>query len=374
MKSYNPEKMILTAGPSISEKEIEYVTIALKEGWNENWSGYIREFEHQFSQYIGVKYAMTTSSCTGAMHLSLVALGIGPGDEVLVPELTWVATASVVEYVGAKPVFIDVDEETWTINPQRIESAINSRTKAIMPVHLYGHPAQIDSIEKIADQHNLHIIEDAAPAIGALFNGKNVGTFGDFAAFSFQGAKMLVTGEGGMLVTDSEELYLKAKQYGDHGRSLTSPSSFLIDKVGYKYKMSNIQAALGLAQLERIDELITKKRQIFTWYFDRLNSIDGLHTNHEADWARSIYWMTSIFLKSKFNISRDELIELLKKDMIDTRPVFPPISHFPMWPQIDNPIATDIGRNAMNLPSGHNLSEDQVDYICERIRRHLRID
>ena len=373
MKKYQPKNLILTAGPSISEKEINYVRDAAQNGWNENWSGYLNKFENKFSEIIDTKFAMATSSCTGAMHLSLLALGIGDGDEVIVPDLTWVATASVIKYVGANPVFVDVDENTWTIDPNKIHEAITKRTKAIIPVHLYGQPAKMDDVMDISKEYDLFVIEDAAPAIGATFNGKCVGSFGDIGTFSFQGAKMVVTGEGGMLVTDDEKLYNKIQKVGDHGRSKTHWHAFWIDELGYKYKMSNLQAAFGLAQIERIDELVNKKRQIFDWYNKRLDNIDGLKLNKEAQWAKSIYWMTSIYLKGKFDIDRDSLIHKLKEDLVDTRPVFPKISRYPLWDEYDNPISQNIGDNALNLPSGHNLTEDHIDYICNCIRKHLGV-
>lgn len=366
-----PDKMILTAGPSVTDLEMKYVMDAVAHGWNENGGSYLRRFEESFADLIGTKYTMSTSSCTGAMHLSLLALGIGAGDEVLVPELTWVATASTVKYVGAIPIFVDVDKHTWTMDPEKARAAVTPQSRAIMPVHLYGHPAKMDDIMALAKEFNLKVLEDAAPAIGAEFNGQRVGTFGDLGAFSFQGAKMVVTGEGGMLVTDNEDLLARARKYGDHGRSTELGKKFWIDDVGYKYKMSNMQAAFGLAQIERIDELVYKKRQIFNWYNRRLEDIAGLQLNKEASWAKSIYWMSSIYMEGQFPASRDELIAKLKEDMIDTRPVFPRISQYPMWPDCDSPVADHIGNNSINLPSGHQLTEEDVDYICGRIRHHL---
>ena len=243
-----------------------------------------------------------------------------------------------------------------------------------MPVHLYGHPAKMDTIMEIAKSNGLLVIEDAAPAVGAEFKGKKVGSFGDAGAYSFQGAKMLVTGEGGMLTTNNPELLAKIQQLGDHGRSRDPEKAFWIDELGYKYKMSNMQAAFGLAQLERVEELIERKRTIFNWYYRRLKDIPNLKMNKEATWAKSIYWMSSIYLDGEFPVSRDELIKKLREDMIDSRPVFPTISRYPMWrSDCYNPIAEHIGDNAINLPSGHNLKEDQVDYICKCILNHLAI-
>jgi len=249
--------MILTAGPSITQKEIDYVTDAVTNGIDEHWNDYIKRFEKAFAEYIGVKHALTTSSCTGALHLALVALGIKEGDEVIVPDSSWIATASVVRYVNAKPVFADVLPSSWCIDPDSIKRLITSRTKAIIPVHLYGQPADMTRIMDIADLHGLKVIEDAAPSVGAEIDGKHTGSFGDIGCFSFQGAKMVSTGEGGMIVTDDTELFERVKHFAEHGRS---GSGFDISDIGYKYKMSNIQAALGLAQLERVDVLIAKKR------------------------------------------------------------------------------------------------------------------
>lgn len=363
-------QMILTAGPSISAREISYVMDAARNGWNNQWGTYIKRFETTFAEYIGVKHAMSTSSCTGALHIALAALGIGPGDEVIVPDITWVATANAVVYVGATPVFADVDAESWCMDPSSFESLITPRTKAVIPVHLYGHPAPVDKIVAIARKHKLYVIEDAAPAIGAECNERKVGTFGDFATFSFQGAKLAVTGEGGMLVTNNDELYAKAYALWDQGRE---PGTFWIKQNGLKYKASNMQAAFGLGQIERISELIEAKRKIFNWYAKGLQNVPHIKLNYELPWARSIYWMTSILLDEKAGITRNELQAALKKRNVDTRPVFPAISQYPHWPraQAPQPLAFKIGNQAINLPSGGCLKREQVDYICRCIKELL---
>ena len=364
--------MILTAGPSITQKEIDYVNDAVRTGWNNDWNSYLTRLEGAFKEKFKAKHTLLTSSCTGAMHMGIRALGIKEGDEVIVPELTWVATATVVNYVGATPVFVDVDKDTWTMDPESFRKAITPRTKAVMPVHLYGHPAKMDEIMAIAREHDLKVLEDAAPAIGATVNGQFCGTFGDIAVFSFQGAKMMVTGEGGIVMTSNDDLFGDIRQYSEHGRSKDPTKTFWIETIGYKYKMSNIQAALGLAQFERINELIDKKRLIFSWYKKRLSSLEGLKLNEEASWAKSIYWMSSIQLVRDSGVSRDKLMLYLKEDGIDTRPVFPTISKYPMWySDCQNPNAVTISENSINLPSGHNLEEEQVDYICGKIIEHL---
>lgn len=363
------DKMILTSGPSITQIEIDYVTDAVTNGIDEHWGDYIKWFEKAFAEYIGVKHAMTTSSCTGALHLALVALGIGKGDEVIVPDCSWIATASAVRYVGAEPVFVDIDPISWCISPQSIIEKISGRTKAIIPVHLYGQPADMAEIMIIAEEYNLSVIEDAAPSVGAEISGKHTGSFGDIGCFSFQGAKMLATGEGGMLVTNDSKLFEKVKHFAEHGRS---GSGFEISDIGYKYKMSNLQAALGLAQLERVEELIAKKVQIYEWYREELKSISGLWLNKQnTDSEKSIYWMTSIVLNKGFAVTRDELMSALKERNIDTLPIFPPMSSFRMFASCNNPVARHVGDNGINLPSGHRITHDQVIYICDCIKEIL---
>jgi perosamine synthetase len=361
---------ILTAGPSISNREINYVQDAVSTGWNYHHSDYIDRFENSFAEYVGSKYAMATSSCSGALHLALLALGIGPGDEVIVPDVTWVATASAVMYTGAKPVFADINVGDWTINPDSIKGLINKKTKAIMPVHLYGYGAAMTRIMEIARDNNLHVVEDAAPAIGTEINMKRAGTFGDFGCFSFQGAKLLVTGEGGMLVTDNEDLYKRAKKIQDHGRK---PGTFWIDEIGHKYKMSNVTAALGLAQIERAENLIFRKRRINRWYTDSLSDIETITFQSESPGTRSIYWMNSFTLNDELIISRDELIRSLKKDGIDSRPVFPAISQYPIWKYeaTVQPNAKKIGATGINLPSGVLLSKSAIEKVCMSIRKAI---
>jgi len=365
--------MILTAGPSITKLEIDYVNDAVKNGWNNNWNSYLLRLEEAFKDKFNVKHALLTSSCTGGMHMAARALGIGEGDEVLVPELTWVATASAPYYLGAKPVFVDVDKDTWTIDLESAEKYVTDNTKAIMPVHLYGHPSNMDQVMKFATKFNLKVLEDAAPAIGAKCNNNLVATYGDASVFSFQGAKMMVTGEGGIVLTNDDEVFAKIKQYSEHGRSRDPSKTFWIETIGYKYKMSNIQAALGLAQFERLDELVSKKREIFSWYEERLSQYDDIKLNKEADWAHSIYWMTSINLLGE-SMNRDSLMMSMKEDNIDTRPVFPTISKYPMWySECDNPNATAISENSINLPSGHNLTKNDINQVCDSIIKNLNL-
>lgn len=366
---YKPKKMILTAGPDISDREIKYVNDAVTNGWNWHFQDYTKKFEEKFAKHAGVKYAMTTSGGTGALHIALAALGIGPGDEVIIPEITYFACSDIVMLLGAKPVFVDVLKDTWCIDPVAVEKAITKRTKAIMPVDIYGNPAEMDEILKITKKYKLKIVEDACPAVGSVYKGKRPGSMGDFGAFSFQGAKIMVTGFGGMLVTNNAELFEKAKYINNHGED--SNKKFWQTSVGYTFEMTNIQAALGLAQLERIETFVKKKRQIFDWYYERLKDVEGISMNFERPNTKSNRWMSSVILEKDFGITRDELMKKLKAKMIDTRPFFYPISMFPMYKEQKTPVAHHVGLDGINLPSGLMRTEEEVDYISTTIRKLL---
>jgi len=368
----SPPNQILTAGPSISSREIVYVNKAVSLGWNLNHSKYIKLFEEKFAQSVGSKYAMTTSSCTGALHLSLLSLGIGPGDEVIVPDITWVATASAVAYVGAKPVFADVDPVSWNITVESIQKVLTNKTKAIIPVHLYGFGAPMPEIVSFAKLNKLFIVEDAAPAIGTEIDGKFAGTFGQFGCYSFQGAKLLVTGEGGMLVSNDEDLMKKAWKIQDHGRK---PGTFWIEELGYKYKMNNITAALGLAQIERVDVQIEKKREINNLYKELLSGIDQLSFQEELVKTKSICWMTSIQFTKTSGLDINFLAKYLGENGVDTRPVFPTIHSYPMWKvNIENPVASYISSNSINLPSGVALTHESVVKISNLILDWVKVN
>lgn len=370
---YKPNKIILTAGPSISAKEIAYVSDAVKNGWNFHFNDYVEKFEKKMASYVGVKYAMATSSGTGALHLSLLAMGIKEGDEIIIPEISAVASANVITYVGAKPVFVDIDKDSWCIDPKSFKKAITKKTRAVIPVDLYGHPYNADEINRIAKEHNLFILEDACPSLGATYKGRKTGSLGDIAAYSFQGAKVAVAGEGGMLVTNNGTLFEKASYIADLGRD-RKKGAFWHTIIGYKYRLPNVAAALGLAQVERIEFLVERKRKIFNWYKERLGDIDGLAMNTEKKWAKNTYWMSSIVLKKKFTLSRDKLMAKLKEHMIDTRPFFYPFSMLPVYKQAtDNKVAYQVGLNGINLPSGVTLTEEQVDYTCQKVKKFLRI-
>jgi len=364
-------KFIPIAEPSITQREINYVTDAVKSGWVSSLGHYITEFEKKFAEYIGVKYALTTSNGTTALHLALVTLKIKEGDEVIVPDLTFVATANAVAYTRAKPIMVDVEPDTWCINPNCIKKAISKKTKAIIPVHLYGHPADMDEINKVAKEYGLYVIEDAAEAHGAEYKDKKVGSLGDVGVFSFYGNKIITTGEGGMITTNDEKLYQRAKFLRDH--AMNPEKRYWHPEIGYNYRMTNLQAALGLAQLERIDELIEKKRQILGWYKEFLGDLEGIRLNPEKEWAKNVFWMVCIVLEKELGISRDELMAKLKEKGIDTRPFFYPMSQMPMYNSGEvRSVTYNLSERGLNLPSGVNLNKDEVQWICETIKTILK--
>jgi len=359
-------KFIPVTGPSITRKEIEYVAQATKDGWNENCTKYVDLFEKKFASYVGRKYSLATSSCTGAIHLAYLALGLKSGDEVIVPNITWIAGVEPLYYIGAKPVFADIDPETWCIDPNDIERKITKKTKAILVVDLYGNMPKMDSIAKIAKKHGLEIIEDAAEAVGCEYYGKKAGSFGDVSCFSFHGSKTMTTGEGGMLLADSRDIIEKAEYYNDHCKD--SQKTFWNLEIGYKYKMSNFQAACGLAQLERIEELVEKKRQIFYWYRERLSGVPGLRLNVEPAKTKNTYWMVTVVIDKQCNIGKEMILDRLSKLNIQARPFFYPLSSLPVINRkVDTPISFDISSRALNLPCGLKTTREQVDYVCKSL-------
>lgn len=372
LKIKTMKKFIPVSEPSITEKEISYVTDAVKSGWVSSLGRYIEDFEKRFAEYIGAKYALTNSNGTVALHLALVSLGITEGDEVIVPDLTFVATANAVAYTRAIPIFADIEPETWCIDPEDIKAKITDKTKAIIPVHLYGHPADMDPIIKIAEEYNLYVIEDAAEAHGAEYKGIKTGRLGTCGVFSFYGNKIITTGEGGMITTNDEIFYDKARFLRDH--AMSKEKRYWHTEIGFNYRLTNIQAALGLAQIERIGELISKKRQIFNWYKEFLGDLDGIRLNPEKEWAKNVYWMVCLVLERDTGISRDELMETLKHRGIDSRPFFYPISQMPVYKKKKfNPVAYQLSQKGLNLPSGINIEKEEVEYICKNIKNNLDV-
>ena len=367
-----PEKIIPTTGPSITEKEVRYIAQAAKDGWNENYIKYVALFEEKFAEYVGRKYALATSSCTGALHLSYLALGLKKDDEVIVPNITWIASVEPLYYIGTKPIFVDIEPDTWCLDPKKIEEKITKNTKAILVVDLYGHIADMSRITKIAKKHNLKIVEDAAEAIGSEYYGKKAGSFGNVSCFSFHGSKTMVTGEGGILLTDNKKIIDKARYFNDHCKD--PKKVFWNLEIGYKYRMTNFQSACGLAQLERIEELIEKKRQIFLWYKKRLSRISSLQLNTERPHTKNTYWMVTVIIDKKYNISKEKLMKELKKFNIQARPFFYPLSLLPAINcKVDTPVSFDVSPRGINLPCGQNITEEQVGYVCDSLIKLLNI-
>ncbi len=366
---------IPVSGPWITDKEVTYVADAARNAWYSNANVYNARFESAFAQYVGTRFAVSLPSCTSAIHLSLMALGIGPGDEVIVPDATWIATSAPISYVGATPVFVDVDEKTWCLSADSFEECITPRTRAVIPVDLYGGMPDMDAIRSIAERHGIAVVEDAAEALGASYRGRRAGSFGNTGVFSFHGSKTLTTGEGGMLVTNREELWKRIQFLRDHGRA-PGDRMFYNTEVAWKYKMSSLQAALGLAQLERIDELVARKREIFGWYAARLRDVPGITLNHEPPGVQNVYWMVTAIVDPALGIAKEDLMSALLERGIDTRPFFHPLSSLPAYrdcpstkqAQERNGVSYRIGRCGINLPSGFNVTEAVADRVATELR------
>ena len=358
---------IPVAEPEIDNEELQNVIEAVKSGWVSSKGPFIEEFERNFSSYVNVKYGVTTSNGTTALHLALVALGLGKGDKVLVPSLAFAAVANAIAYTGAEPIFVDSHPEYWCINPSEIEEKIDSKTKAIMVVHLYGHPCDMDEIMRMAENHGLHVIEDCAEAHGAEYKGRTVGSFGVVSCFSFYGNKIITTGEGGMCLTNDEELASKMRMLRDHG--IKPDKRYWHDIIGFNYRMTNLQAALGVAQLKKMDFLIAKKRQIAIAYQKLLQNLPTVRPAPEMPWAKSVYWLYSVLVDKAL---RDKIIQYLEERGIEIRPFFYPIHILPPYKKkIKLPVAEELSAAGLNLPSGFRLSVNQIQEAVELLSESL---
>ena len=359
---------IPVAQPELGEEELNNVVQAVKSGWISSKGEFIHTFEEEFAHYCGTKYGVATSNGTVALHLALTALGIGAGDEVLIPSLTFVATSNAVTYTGAKPIFIDSHPIYWCINPDRLEEKITPWTRAIIPVHLYGHPCDMDAIMQVVRQHNLYLIEDADEAHGAEYKGRKVGSLGDIACFSFYGNKIITTGEGGMCLTNDESLYRSMQILRDHGAD--PARRYWHDRIGFNYRMTNLQAAVGVAQLLRLDSFVERKRQLASWYNSLLQGVPGIELPVEMPWARNVYWMYSIVVSDSFPISRDGLMNRLAEEGVETRPFFWSMHLLPPYSQgMSFPQAERLSHRGINLPSSVSLTREQAEYIAAIIRK-----
>ena len=364
--------------PSITEKEISYATEAAANGWGSKCYEYINKFENMFKEYLNVNYTIATSSCTGALHMGLYALGIKPGDEVIAPDITWVATISPIIYLGAIPVLVDVNENDWCIDIKKVEEAITEKTKAIIGVHLYGNLCNMDELLRISKKYNIPVIEDSAEGLGSVYKGKKAGSIGKFSTFSFHGTKTLTTGEGGMFATNDSELYNKVLTLSNHGRNKNQYKQFWFDVIGFKYKMSNIQAAIGCAQMERIDELVSRKIEIFEIYKQKLKDFP-LRLNHTPKDCVNSYWMTTAIFDKDINFDREKLLLEFKNNNIDGRVFFYPLSlifkdsvdYDKMKIKEYNSVSYSIYNRAVNLPCYHDIKESDIDRVTDCIKRIL---
>lgn len=365
---------IPVAAPALVGNEKAYVMECLESTWISSNGKYIERFEGAFANFCNVKHAITCCNGTVALHLALMALGVGPADEIIVPTLTYVATANAVTYCGARPVFIDSEPETWTLNPSLIEKSITPRTKGIIVVHLYGHPVDMDAVLTLARKRGLFVIEDAAEAHGAKYKGKMIGSLSDIATFSFYGNKILTTGEGGMVVTNNDDLGARIRIL--KGQGMDPNRRYWFSVVGYNYRMTNIAAAIGLAQLEKVDWHIGRRREIATRYIEHLKDVKGIALQPEKPWAYNVYWMISAVLSENLLTSRDYVVSELAELGIETRPFFYPMHTLPIYRELAKgrsfPVADRLAARGINLPSSAALCEEDIDFVCSELVRLLR--
>ncbi|MFH1456495.1 MAG: DegT/DnrJ/EryC1/StrS family aminotransferase [Patescibacteria group bacterium] len=358
--------------PVISKEAKKNVNKALDTGWISSAGKFVEEFEKKFADYLGVKHAITTSNGTAALHTALVALGITKDDEIIVPAFTMISSIFSIMYIGAKPVFVDCELETYNIDPKKIEEKITKKTKAIMPVHIYGHSCDMDPIIELTKKYNLYLIEDAAEVHGGEYKGKKCGTMSDIACFSFYGNKIITTGEGGMVVTNNDELASKARKIKDLYHS--DEKRFIHKEIGYNYRMTNLQAAIGCGEMEHIDEYIEKKKRMSNLYDKKLEKIEGIKTPITKPDVKNVYWMYGILIEEeKFGINRDEFREKLKNVGVDTRDFFYSPNDQPLltkaYKNLEQFINTNyISNRGCYLPSGLAITEEQINYTCQQIK------
>jgi len=373
MNAESTKSRIYYTKPSITELEIRYATDAATNGWGEHCYDYIHRFERLFSQHLGVRHAIATSSGTGALHMGMAGLGIGPGDEVILADINWIASAAPIVHLGAKPVLVDVLPDTWCLDPAAVEAAITPRTKAILAVHLYGNLCDMDALAAIARRHDLQLVEDAAEAIGSVWHGQRAGSMGAFGAFSFHGTKTITTGEGGIFVTNDDALYERVLTLSNHGRARGESRQFWPERIGFKYKMSNIQAAIGCAQMERIDELIAGKRRIFEAYRGALAGLP-LRMNPEPQGTVNGYWMPTIVVDACVAFDREALLDAFRAENIDGRVFFWPLSSLSMFEDCPgNTTSYGVSTRAVNLPSYIDLTDAELARVCNHVRSLLEL-
>ena len=356
--------------PSLAGNEKKYVNECLDSTWISSKGKFVNEFEESFAQYIGIKHATSVSNGTVAIHLALVALGIGEGDEVIVPTLTYIASVNAISYTNATPVFVDSLQDSWQIDYNDVRKKITKKTKAIMAVHLYGHPCEMDTLVSICKEYGLFLIEDCAEAIGTKYKGKHVGTFGHISTFSFFGNKTITTGEGGMVVTNDETLFDRSTHF--KGQGLAKSREYWHDVIGFNYRMTNICAAIGLAQLEQIEKILENKRRVAALYSTNLKDSSIVFHNPISDEVEHSFWMCSILAKE--TEEREEIRNSLKLNGVETRPLFFPVHTMPMYAKAfqSHPIAENLGWRGINLPSYPELANAEIEFICNKIKEVLK--
>ena len=367
-------KFIPVCEPMLAGNELKYVTEAVSTGWISSAGKYVTEFERQFAQYCGCEYGVAVCNGTVALHLALVALGIGPGDEVILPNFTMIATAFAVCYTGAIPVFVDADPATWNVDVRRIEEKITDRTKAILPVHLFGMMCDMDAIEAIAKRHNLYVVEDAAESHGAEYKGRKAGSCSDLACFSFFANKNVTTGEGGMVVTNNRELYDRLRYHKNMCFPLDGPRNYMHADIGFNYRMSNVVAAIGLAQTEKADVYKSLRMRNNAYYRQYLCDVPGIQFQALSEEYVNVAWMNAIVVDPKmYGHTKDELIAFLKENGVDTRLLFVGMHRQPCLKNVgadctgEYPVTDWLTENGLYLPSASSLSEDDIKYICQLI-------
>lgn len=363
-------KKISYSDAQILKSDLISISKAAEDGWGSNHSKYVEIFEKKFAEKLKIKFALATSSCTGALQIAISSLNLKKGSEVIICDTNWIATLSAIIHSNLTPVFVDANYKTWCIDPKEIEKKISKKTKLIIVTHLYGNIANIKEIIKIAKKHKIFVIEDAAEALGSSFKGKMCGTFADIGCYSFHGSKIITTGEGGMIVTKNKKIFERCKILSNHGRELKKHHSFISSRIGFKFKMTNLQAALGISQLKRLDKNIKKKEYIFKLYKKHLGKI-AFQTNLNFKMSINSYWMTNIVFDSKYRVNIKKLIKFLQKFNIQSRPFFPPLSMMKMFNKIPQKNSLKLYENSINLPSSLNLTKSEIVYVCKKINQFV---
>jgi perosamine synthetase len=367
----NPAEFIPISNPALVGNELKYVVDCVESNWISSLGKYVNGFEEAFAEFCGTSHAVSCSNGTTALHLALLALGVKPGDEVIVPTLTYVATANAVVYCGAKPVFVDSEPQTWNMDPARIEELIGPATKGIIVVHLFGHPVDMDPIMEIARRRGLFVLEDAAESPGAEYKGQRVGSIGDAATFSFFGNKIITTGEGGMVTTNDPAIADEVRRLKNHG--MDPKRKYWFTTVGFNYRLTNVAAAIGLAQLEKIDWHLEQRKQIAAWYQEFLAQVPGIAWQPELPWARHVWWLFTIQISDSQPIGRFELMAALKERGVEARQIVYPIHQLP--PYVDSgascPVADRVVDRGLHLPTWAGLARDDIRRVCDSLAEAL---